>query len=321
MNLALPQGAADFGASSRRAVVDAGGFELFRRAEEDPGLRTTLVEPMLERLGLFELDPREDVESAMAAAELCRLSGAYAVPYPVVATLGAPPAGDWRFAALVDERGPWIEHADLAGPWLAIDREGRSGDAEVVPATRNPTLVPFARAVRADWTGPAVGRGERALLLDLDSSRILGALEMAHGLAVAHVQEREQFGRPLAAFQAVQFHVADCEVAVRGLRQLLRYTFSRWGAGAGAWTDALALRTFALETAGTVLSTAELLHGATGFCNEHDLTVITRSVQGPVRLPVGLEETTEMLASAIDVDGFDGLFSSTVAATGSSDAA
>jgi Acyl-CoA dehydrogenase, C-terminal domain len=312
MNLSLPDGSAAFAETARRAMADAGGTELFRRAEADAGVRDAVVRPLLDRLGVFDLDPRSDLEAAVAAAELCRVAGACCLPFPVAALLGRPPSGDWDFAALVVGPTPWIEHADLPGRWLAVTEQGDGRPADAVRVTRNLTMAPFAQRVRLGEVVTEVARSDQALLMNLESARVLGAVETAHHLAIVHVQGREQFGKPLAALQAVQFHVADCEIALRGLRQLTRYTTWRLEAAPGsAWPDALALRTFALETARTVLSTAELLHGATGFCDEHDLTVVSRSVQGPARLPADLESTTAALAAAIDAEGFDSVFSGT----------
>ncbi len=310
MNLSVPEGSAAFAEAAQRAMADAGGTDLFRRAEADPSVRDSVARPLLDRLGVFDLDPRSDLESAMAAAELCRVAGASSLPYPVAAVLGRPPDGEWDFAALVGAEAPWIEHADLPGRWLAVSEEGSGRRADAVGVTRNRTMAPFAQPVRLGPAVTEVPRTDQALLMNLESLRILGAVETAHHLAITHVQGREQFGKPLAALQAVQFHVADCEIAIRGLRQLARYTTWRLEAAPGsAWPDALALRTFALETARSVLTTAELLHGATGFCDEHDLTVVSRSVQGPVRLPADLETTTAMLSAAIDAEGFDSVFS------------
>jgi len=310
VNQAMPEGALEFAASARRAIVDAGGFELARRAEADPDIRTSTVAPLLAQLGVDELELAADEESAFAGVELCRLVGAFSLPYPVEAVLGCP-RGDADFAALIDGQCPWIEHADLPGRWMAIDTEGTSYDVTLRSVRRNQALVPFARPVQLGEPGPRRSPVERALLLNLASARILGAVETAHGLTVDHVQSREQFGKPLAALQAVQFHVADSEVAVRGLRRLLLFTVSRWLTRPdAAWVDALALRTFAQETGRSVIATCELLHGATGFCDEHDLTVITRNVQGPMRLPTDLERTTDQLAAAVDAPGLEGLFTS-----------
>src|SRR5439155_25095544 len=114
----------------------------------------------------------------------------------------------------------------------------------------------------------------------------------------------------LAAFQAVQFQLADAAVAVRGLRETARFTLWRLGAcREDALTDALALRVVALECGRQVFRTAHQLHGAGGFCDEHDLSVLSRALQPHLRLPSDLEETTELLARRIEVEGFAGLYS------------
>ena len=98
-------------------------------------------------------------------------------------------------------------------------------------------------------------------------------------------------------------------MAVRGLRQLAKYTLCRLTElGPDALVDTLALRMFALESAQAVLSTSQLLHGAVGFCDEHDLGVITTSVQSSLRLPTDLSRTQEALIEEIDGPGFEGLF-------------
>ncbi len=309
MNLELPGTVTDFAASAERALRDAGGTALHRHAEEQPGWRGERIGPLLLQLGVADLDPRRDVESALCAAELCRLAGRVALPYPVEAALGCPPVDGARLGALVDRRDAWVEHADLPGPWLGVALDGTARPARPVPTDRNRTLAPFVHRVDLGEPVAEVDEGGRALLMDLPSWRILGALERALELAVAHVKERRQFGRPLAEFQAVQFHLVDAEVAVRGLRQLARFTTWRLVAEpAAAMADALALRSYALESARTVLAVADLLHGALAFCDEHDLTVLTRAVHAPLRLPVDLERTTELLVEAVDRHGFDGLF-------------
>jgi hypothetical protein len=107
----------------------------------------------------------------------------------------------------------------------------------------------------------------------------------------------------------VQFRVADCAVAVRGLQRLAQFTLWRlFTAPRDAVVDAMALRVSALETASLVLSNSHLLHGAIGFCDEHDLTTLDRSVQASLRLPTDLERTSELLFQAIDSGGFHGLF-------------
>jgi len=309
VDLALPDLASDLGAVTLRAMTDAGGFDLARRCTEQPGLRQTVAGALVEELGLGDLDVRAGTDALLAGAEVCRLAGSLAFPYPLPALLARPASTPARFLAAVDGKGAWADHGDLPGPWLAIDLAGRAFLAAAVPTRRNRTLGPFVERIDLGERVEGPGVPDLVLVMALDCCRILGALEAAHAMAVSHVQGRHQFGRSLAEFQGVQFHIADSAVALRGLRQLTRYTMWRVGRhGLPALVDTLALRSYALETSQTILWTSQLLHGAIGFCDEHDLSVITRDLQGSLRLPTDLARTSELLAEAIDRHGFDGLF-------------
>src|SRR5207248_7151203 len=64
------------------------------------------------------------------------------------------------------------------------------------------------------------GEGFRQFLEILDGGRIsvaamgVGLAQGAYDLAYAYAKEREQFGRPIAKFQAVQFALADMAVEI-----------------------------------------------------------------------------------------------------------
>jgi hypothetical protein len=309
VNPELPGIAVAFADAARQAIPPGGGVQVARRAQADPALRATLAGPLLDRLGIDDLDPRGGLDAAAAAAQLCRVAGGFAFPYPVAARLAAPPGPGWRFVAAVDTGGTWVDHADLPGPWLVVDTAGAVGRAEPLAARRDRTLAPFATRVAVHPVDVSLGAADRALVTTFDAFTVLGAAEQAHALAVGHVRTREQFGGPLAGFQGVQFRVADCAVAVRGLQRLAHFTLWRlFTAPQDAVVDALALRVSALETASLILSNSHLLHGAVGFCDEHDLTTLDRSVQASLRLPTDLERTSELLFQAIDAGGFHSLF-------------
>jgi acyl-CoA dehydrogenase len=170
--------------------------------------------------------------------------------------------------------------------------------------------------------GPFVTRAtvERAVLplspddvarhLVLGAWRLLGGLEAALALTSSHVAVREQFGKPLAKFQAVQFMVADAAVALAGLEELAKYTAWRLvTAGSPAsWVDAVALRMHADDVGREVLHTSHQLLGATGFCDEHDLSVLDRHLQPLMRLPVSAEVLADRLVPAVSGGDFDALF-------------
>ena len=305
MNLEVPESASDFGDSAYRAFLDLGGVDLARRAEADPGVRADTIGPLLERLGLRDLEPSVDTDSMLAAAELCRAAGRTMLPYPVVAVLGRD--GDGRPTALVAPGTPRADHGDLFVEWRTTTLQGDLGVGRPLGHPLGTKLGPFVVDLTVSAAaGPPV---DIPLLLTLDAWRTLGSLQQALALTVAHVTTREQFGRPLAQFQAVQFQVADARVAVDGLAELAKYTAWSVATGHGERVaDALALRVAALQAATLVLRTSHQLHGAIGFCDEHDLSVLSRHLQPQLRMPAGAEATMEALDAAVAEHGFRGLF-------------
>ncbi len=71
------------------------------------------------------------------------------------------------------------------------------------------------------------GRGFGQFMEILDGGRIsvaamgVGLAQGAYDLAMAYAREREQFGRPIAKFQAVQFALADMATEIEAGRQLV----------------------------------------------------------------------------------------------------
>ena len=156
-----------------------------------------------------------------------------------------------------------------------------------------------------------------ALGLVLPCWTLLGMLDRAIGLTQAHVLVRKQFGRPLAAFQAVQFQLTEAEVERSGVEVLATYALWTVQAASGdgdALDDALALRLAAIEAADTVFRVAHQLHGAIGFCDEAPLSWLSRYSQPLRRLPLGLSATREELTRRLGRRGLTGPFSAALSA-------
>ena len=155
----------------------------------------------------------------------------------------------------------------------------------------------------------ADGGADLALALTLPCWTLLGMLDRAMELTIAHVTMREQFGQPLSAFQSVQFQLTDGEVERAGLEVLAKYTL--WSVGTArdeALDDALALRMAALEAAEVVFRVTHQLHGAVGFCDETTLSWLSRYSQPLRRLPLGLSATRDLLSTRVDRSGLVGLY-------------
>jgi alkylation response protein AidB-like acyl-CoA dehydrogenase len=153
------------------------------------------------------------------------------------------------------------------------------------------------------------GAGDVALALTLQCWTLLGMLDRAIELTVAHVNLRKQFGQTLSAFQSVQFQLTEAEVERSGLDILAKYTLWSIGSGgADAMNDALALRMSAIEAAEVVFRVCHQLHGAVGFCDETTLSWLSRYSQPLRRLPLGLSATRDLLTRRVGGAGLTGLF-------------
>lgn len=306
MNPLLPDEAVEFGAAATKAFAALGGVDVARRAEDDPTLRMSEVAPTLDALGVDDLDPRTDADALAAAAVLCEAAGRVALPYPLPAMLLA---GEGRRPfAVVGEGRARVDHGDLAPEWRVATWSGAQWSAVASDRRLTTRLGPFVSDLRlADPLGEACD--DAKLHLALTAWQVLGTVDRAVELAVEHVTGRVQFGKALSAFQAVQFQLADAAVAVAGLRELASFTLWRLDvARDAALGDVLALRLHALDVARAVLRTCQQLHGASGVCDEYDISVLVRHVQPALRLPSSAARTADALAEEVARGGFEGLF-------------
>lgn len=81
---------------------------------------------------------------------------------------------------------------------------------------------------------------------------------------VAYVNEREQFGRAIATFQAVQMSMADCHVALEGLRTSLYQLCYRLDNDLPSDSEALATRFLCTEAAHLIGHKTQHVHGGIG---------------------------------------------------------
>lgn len=318
MNPVLPGDAVEFGATARKAFLALGGVDAARAAEEDPARRSGEIASTLSALGIDELDPRDDADTFAAAAALCEAAGRVALPYPIVGSLlqrdGVP------FAVVPDDRAR-VDHGDLFDAWTVATIDGttktanwsRQGAGNDRLRDQFGRLGPFVCDLDADESAARELSHESGIdvryALTLTSWQILGATDRAVELACEHVNGRIQFGKPISAFQSVQFMLADCAVAVAGLRELAQFTTWRVATSPiEAAVDVLALRMHAIDTARAVLRTCQQLHGAAGVCDEYDISVLARHIQPALRLPFGGERTAAELNEAVQAMGFVGLF-------------
>jgi short-chain 2-methylacyl-CoA dehydrogenase len=144
------------------------------------------------------------------------------------------------------------------------------------------------------------GKGFQQFLEILDGGRIsvaamgVGLAQGAYDLAFAYAQERQQFGKPIGRFQAVQFKLADMATELEAGRNLVYKA---------AWLKDQG-RDFALAAAQAKLYTGELsnravnwalqIHGGYGYMDEYAISRLYRD-QKILEIGEGTNEVQRMV--------------------------
>ncbi|MCX7590380.1 MAG: acyl-CoA dehydrogenase [Kiritimatiellae bacterium] len=121
----------------------------------------------------------------------------------------------------------------------------------------------------------AEGEGYKIALSTLDGGRI-GIAAQAVGIgraalekALGYAKQRQQFGKPIASFQAIQWMLADCATELDAARLL--YLRAAWlkDQGVRFSVEAAMAKLFASEAAGRAADMAIQVHGGYGYTTEY----------------------------------------------------
>ncbi len=232
--------------------------------------------------------------TATSAGEDWTLSGtaadvAWAGPAAHVALLATGPDG--AVLALLPTAGLTASGAvNLAGePRGSLTLDGMT--AQVAPL--NPGQV---REIRAAF---ALAR----------AVQLTAALEQVLAWTVQYAGERQQFGRALAKFQAIQMELAEMAGEVTSVTALTDAAVQALGHGSGDfWLAAAAAKVRAGAAVEVVARLAHQVHGAIGFTQEHKLHHLTKRLWS-WRDEAGSELVwSRELAQGLLAEGPDGLW-------------
>lgn len=153
------------------------------------------------------------------------------------------------------------------------------------------------------------GEGFKIAMKGLDGGRIniatcsVGAAQGALNAAQQYMQDRKQFGKPIASFQALQFKLADMATELVAARQMVRLAASKLDAGArDASTYCAMAKRFATDAGFNVVNDALQLHGGYGYIREYPLERLLRDA----RVHQILEGTNEIMRVIIARRMLDG---------------
>ncbi len=142
------------------------------------------------------------------------------------------------------------------------------------------------------------GEGFKIAMKGLDGGRIniatcsIGTAQQALNTAIDYMKEREQFGKPLAAFQGLQFKLADMATELVAARQLVRLAAYKLDQNDAEKTAYCAMaKRFATDIGFQVCDAALQIHGGYGYIKEYPLERHFRDV----RVHQILEGTNEIM--------------------------
>lgn len=119
------------------------------------------------------------------------------------------------------------------------------------------------------------GQGFRIAMGAIDSSRItvaaqaVGIAQGALDTSLGYAKERQQFGRPIADFQAIQWMLADMATAIDAARFLTYRAAYLKDQGLAFVKEAAMAKVFAAEAAMAATSKAIQIHGGYGYTKDY----------------------------------------------------
>lgn len=129
------------------------------------------------------------------------------------------------------------------------------------------------------------GAGLKQMLQMLDGGRIgiasngIGVARACFEAARDYATTRRQFGQPLAAFQAIQFKLADMATDIELARLITHKTARLADAGLPHRREAAMAKLHATRTAKTAADEAVQIHGGNGFMDEYAVSRYWRTVK------------------------------------------
>ena len=302
-----------------RTIEAGGSAQALWSFIEDAGFADALVPEAQDGAGL-------SLAQVFGVLELC---GAFAVPVPLAETMlarallaqagAARPAGSLALAQGQPCEGGGLRCANVPlGVVADAVLVAAPGGWQVLPAAvaeRSPagfcldaglqwTAAQLAAAPRIDVRLP-VGCDLRTLQAALYAAQLSGALMSVFQRTLQYANDRNQFGRPIGKFQAIQHQLSVMSEHVFAARMAAQLGCSGDGIGLQRLRVAVA-KARASEAALAVAELSHSIHGAIGFTAEYDLQLYTRRLHA-WRQAAGSESYWHSVAGACLVDQHAGL--------------
>lgn len=232
--------------------------------------------------GFHEIAMADSGVSLGEALTVLRVAGRHALPLPLAESI----LGNRWIGAGAELVSIGIGGAGgiLDVPWgrsaRAVIGVSLAGEAVLTRAfevveDHNLAGEPRDRIVPRDCESLALEEDPFRLLALSRSVMMAGALEKALSLSLDYVGEREQFGRPISKFQAIQHYMAVMAAEVAAATRSADAALA--GVGTAREAEEVAQAKIRVgESVSVVAELAQQVHGAMGYTHEHQLHHFTR---------------------------------------------
>ena len=174
---------------------------------------------------------------------------------------------------------PGTDHHGISAFLVPLDNPGVSvgkhEDKVGMRISDTASLIFEDCRVGADALVGELGEGFRQAMVVLDGGRIsiaalgVGIARGAFEAALAYAGQREQFGRPIAAFQATRFKLADMATEVDAARLLTERAAVAKDAGEATTLSSSQAKLYASEVAVRVAEQGVQIHGGYGYVKDY----------------------------------------------------
>lgn len=201
-------------------------------------------------------------------------------------------AAEWSSDGFVlDGEVPFVPYAEAADYLLVTARSSDGPVALVVDTAalgveRDPLDVvgdPMGRVrFSAVPVAPArlLGDGTAAMITAYGTAatcaEMVGGAQGVLDMTVAYAREREQFGKPIGAFQSVGHHCANMAIDVMTSRFIAYEAIWRLASGLDASRELSVAKSWVSDAYQRVCALGHQIHGAIAFTAEHDLHYYSR---------------------------------------------
>ncbi len=263
------------------SVAEMGFEQIFAGASDDPWRDACVI---LKACGRHVL-PAPLPETLMAGALIRRaglepVEGPIALGSPRYTELALADAGDVTGRASHLAWGQVCRHAVLPmlEQILVLPLEGRTHSERNIGREPRDAHVFVSATPRAG--GPLPGDDVMAAGALMRAAQMAGAIEAVLAMTLQYARERQQFGKPIGSFQAIQHQLAilagHAAAATRAVDAAFERVAESEGDGAVLQFEAAIAKIRTGEAASAAASIAHQTHGAIGFTDEHRLHYFTR---------------------------------------------